>query len=1253
MAGLPDPQRSQAVLIGVSDFEELLPLPTIEANVTDLAKALAAPRLWRLPTGNISIPRELTRPFDVKKAVRQAAEKATDTLLVYYGGHGLLDDLGKIHLAIPSSTEDAESGVPYTWIHDEVSNSKAARKIIILDCCYAERALHQAASLELGPENFQIPNTSGMYLFFAATKNQKALVGSGPHTIFTGEFLKLLEKGIVSGPEMLSLRDIYDTMLHTFPDRGFPEPRLYGDLRSDGVVFGENPAWTPHAQVPPGATPEPEPEAERQDRVITAESLQRDLLAEQLTEIHSRPRAPQRSSRRGGTVEVAPQLRIKVLGGDEIRGEFHVQVTGRAGLSVDVKLTRDILDRALAARAAAEGDDAETDPLIRRRRTKTPMLEVLAWALTNRLLPPAGPKVWSPHTIGNGHAHEADVLRDPGWRSTERRVVPTDADGHVSDLIADEEHVLLLGAGASGKTTIARWQALARDTRGDGVIWLDLTDPADGAESVLLTLLGLPEHERHLLVVDNLQAQAPILRRHPVLDLVPRLFEELGLRITTLATAWPGIERVLDVEEYLLVPVMTFSQQVITELAKTLPPRDRAAVIDLAEGDIEVTLVALEYYQAHHAVPDVHQAAEQLANSSHANQLTEPRQQKLLYWFSCLGALEIDIPQRYVASWRQEEDRIAVKELLRRELIEPNDEAWSVGNSTRAKLLMLYALDHWDSASDFESRGRLVYDHLRRMGPSHIRNTLAQLRLKYDQGQRGELGDLWVQCLDLARRLEVRSDQDPAWGGNSLAAAFVAIALGAMDSEYTAGVFATVAPVLDLLDPPAATASIGHGAAVVPVAPGTVVPAGPGPQRPLLSWPATGTSTPADAELGRRLALGVLLHAEAVAGRSSQPRTRRFQRLVRQAARPSGALAAPDAPWVTALITSGVIKLQHGRRYENIRDAVRWLSQSRAEGGAFQDGWSIGGNDRSWRYVGDPAHLDLFATAQCVKAVHDGSETPRNRALRQGKDILRAALPDLSGDRSPLVQAAAITTLLHCGDDWHDMAQDLGDLLRWAILASQYEPEDGESNPIQVVWAASLLLSVIPPIVMRELEPIVNHLLDVEEMGPNDSYYSAHNAHSAQDVHGVHAEAVTDPRVDDDEHGEQASDAGLPQEEAAGPGAETDPEPGSEPACEPELDAEAVHAALAAERLEIVKEAAATMQQEIREQIARRRSILRDMTDPDSFKTINAVLTEWQDLKRVLDRAIRDLSITTIDDVVPRINDLGLKIYRNSWQDIE
>ncbi|MFL6113148.1 MAG: hypothetical protein ACJ786_17585, partial [Catenulispora sp.] len=642
---------------------------------------------------------------------------------------------------------------------------------------------------------------------------------------------------------------------------------------------------------------------------------------------------------------------------------------------------------------------------------------------------------------------------------------------------------------------------------------------------------------------------------------------------------------------------------------------------DLAADDIEVALVALDFYEQHRVVPDVQQVAEQLAHNSGADRLTDPRQRRVLYWFACLGALEIDISQRYVAGWQEQQDRVAFKEIRERGLIEANDEAWSVGNSTRARLLMIYALSHWNSASDFESRGRLVYDHLRRMGPRHIRNTLAQLRLKYDQGQRGELGGLWVQCLDLTRQLEVLSDADPTWGGNSLAAAFAAIALGAMDSKYTARVFATVAPGLDLLDPIDAAGGVAREAAVVPVAASGLVPAsGSGPVR--------GASSPSDAELARRLVLAVLITAEAAAGKQNGPRIRRFQRLVRQEVKPSGALGPADAPWVTAMIVSGLIKLQRGRTDEHTDDAVRWLARTPAEGGVFREGWSIGKQGRQWQNFGDPAHLDLFATAHCVKAVHDGSQTGRDRALREGLAILRAALPGLAEEGGEVVRAAVIAVLLHCADDWHDLMPDLRALLGWAIIASQDEPEHGAPGAVRVVWAASLLLSVIPPMVMRELESIVDGVLDPEALVPPQ-------AHEAGDG----------------DHG-RAGGSGPPSPTGESPlwGAAAEVvEPPSEPVTEPDPMA----AAMASERLEIVREAAATMQQEIRDQIAKRRSILRDMSDPETFHTINTVLMEWQELKQTLDRAIRDLSIATLDDVIPTINELGVKVYRNSWQDID
>ncbi|MFE7114345.1 caspase family protein [Streptomyces sp. NPDC057654] len=89
---LPCPERSRAVLIGTSGYSHLDDLPAVRANVLALEALLCATDAPFRPESCVALVDPSTT-VEVSKAVQKAAREATDTLLIYYAGHGLLDDL--------------------------------------------------------------------------------------------------------------------------------------------------------------------------------------------------------------------------------------------------------------------------------------------------------------------------------------------------------------------------------------------------------------------------------------------------------------------------------------------------------------------------------------------------------------------------------------------------------------------------------------------------------------------------------------------------------------------------------------------------------------------------------------------------------------------------------------------------------------------------------------------------------------------------------------------------------------------------------------------------------------------------------------------------------------------------------------------------------------------------------------------------------------------------------------------------------
>ncbi len=158
--------------------------------------------------------------------VRNAADKATDTLLLYYAGHGLVDPRGgRLHLTlVASDPKRIYTAVPYGHIRDALLDSRAARRLVILDCCYSGRALGTMAD----PITALVDEASveGSYILAATPENEAALAPPGEtYTAFTAELLDLFHRGIPGRGELLELDTIYNHVRAIMLSKGRPLPQ--------------------------------------------------------------------------------------------------------------------------------------------------------------------------------------------------------------------------------------------------------------------------------------------------------------------------------------------------------------------------------------------------------------------------------------------------------------------------------------------------------------------------------------------------------------------------------------------------------------------------------------------------------------------------------------------------------------------------------------------------------------------------------------------------------------------------------------------------------------------------------------------------------------------------------------------------------------------------------------------------------------------------------------------------------------------
>jgi tetratricopeptide (TPR) repeat protein len=132
-----------ALVIGVSDYEPgLNPLPGATRDVEAMRRVLQHPEV-----GGFDEVKTLSNPEPQK--MQEAIETLfsgrmkDDLVLLFFSGHGVKDDNGKLYLAtrVTRKTTQGEliraTAVPASFVQDIMSNSRSKRQVVILDCCFS------------------------------------------------------------------------------------------------------------------------------------------------------------------------------------------------------------------------------------------------------------------------------------------------------------------------------------------------------------------------------------------------------------------------------------------------------------------------------------------------------------------------------------------------------------------------------------------------------------------------------------------------------------------------------------------------------------------------------------------------------------------------------------------------------------------------------------------------------------------------------------------------------------------------------------------------------------------------------------------------------------------------------------------------------------------------------------------------------------------------------------------------------------
>ena len=215
--------RKLALIIGNSHYQDpnLAKLVAPTEDVNDLAEVLRD-----LNVGGFDAVNTLIDETDatIRLSIEDffADKKPDDLLVLYFSGHGVRDEQGRLYLAAPNTRANRlrATAIATDFITSEMDRSRSKRQVLILDCCHSG-AFAQGSKAVTGESAGIGPafegNGYGRVVLTATDATQYAwegdkIIGSADNSLFTHYMVEGLRTGAadVDGDGKITLDEMYD-----------------------------------------------------------------------------------------------------------------------------------------------------------------------------------------------------------------------------------------------------------------------------------------------------------------------------------------------------------------------------------------------------------------------------------------------------------------------------------------------------------------------------------------------------------------------------------------------------------------------------------------------------------------------------------------------------------------------------------------------------------------------------------------------------------------------------------------------------------------------------------------------------------------------------------------------------------------------------------------------------------------------------------------------------------------------------------
>ncbi|MFN8598776.1 MAG: caspase family protein [Anaerolineae bacterium] len=247
--------RKLALIIGNSHYQDpnLAKLIAPSEDVNDLADVLR-----NLDIGGFDGVNTLVDESDatIRLSIEDffADKKPDDLLVLYFSGHGVRDEQGRLYLAAPNTRANRlrATAIATDFITGEMDRSRSKRQVLILDCCHSG-AFAQGAKAVTGESAGIGPafegNGYGRVVLTATDATQYAwegdkIIGEADNSLFTHYMVEGLRTGAadVDGDGKITLDEMYDYVYeHVVTQTPKQTPGKWSYKQQGDIVIARNP----------------------------------------------------------------------------------------------------------------------------------------------------------------------------------------------------------------------------------------------------------------------------------------------------------------------------------------------------------------------------------------------------------------------------------------------------------------------------------------------------------------------------------------------------------------------------------------------------------------------------------------------------------------------------------------------------------------------------------------------------------------------------------------------------------------------------------------------------------------------------------------------------------------------------------------------------------------------------------------------------------------------------------------------------